>query len=476
MTKMLCLVGAFAGLVTVFGVSINNPVTHTGLRTDTVPEKAALHYANFCAGCHGEKMMAFVDRSWKHGRTRNDLFKAIKFGYPDGGMPNFDTTFTDAETYELADYIRSGIDAMKKYDTRGQVATENRFESKGITIKLDTIVSGLNIAWGMSFLPNGDLLYTEKDGRIFKIDKSRKVQEISGGPQVHNEGQGGLMDVALHPKFKSNNTLYLTYSAFKKENGRTYSTTAIMKAVLKGSQLTQQKIIFEALPYATTSHHYGSRLAFGPDGCLYFSVGERGYHEVNPQSLATDCGKIHRIKDDGSVPADNPFVHNDTAKKTIWSYGHRNPQGLAFNPFTGSLWEDEHGPRGGDEVNIVTKGKNYGWPVITYGINYNGVPMSNKTAAPGMEQPELYWIPSIAPSGMIFVQGNRYPAWKGSMLTASLRFGYLYRCETQGDKITGEEILLKGAGRMRDVEQAADGSVYISVEKGYIFKLVPVGI
>lgn len=438
------------------------------------PGNAAMNYANYCASCHGEKMEAFVDRKWKHGDTREDLFRAIKLGYADEGMPGFDTTFTDAETYELADYMLTGIENLKRYDFKKEPEKVNFFPSRDIDIRLDTIVKDIHIAWGMAFLPGGDMLFTEKSGKVYRVGKNRQIQAISGAPSVLDEGQGGLMDIALHPDFRKNNTLYLSYSAFKQTGEGTLSTTAIMRAVLKGSQLTQQQVIFEALPYARTRHHYGCRLAFGRDGYLYFSVGDRGNHNEHPQSLQNHCGKIHRIKDDGSIPGDNPFVNTPGAMASIYSYGHRNPQGIALNPFTGTIWTHEHGPRGGDEVNIISKGKNYGWPVISYGINYNGVPITSKTAMDGMEQPDLYWIPSIAPCGMTFVKGDRYPAWKGDMLAASLRYGYLNRCITDGDKIKGEEILLKNIGRMRDVQQSPDGWLYVSVEKGYIFRLVPV--
>ena len=433
------------------------------------------NYKNFCSGCHGEKMDAFVDRKWKYGNSREDIFKGIKQGYPDGGMPSFEAAFTNEEAFALADYIITGIKNLKRYDFNNAPAQENLFVSEDQNVKLDTIVKGLGSPWSMAFLPNDEMLVTEKTGKLYRVKKDRSLQLISGGPEVTADGQGGLMDVILHPDFKSNNRIYISYSAFKKDGSATVATTAIMSAQLNGDKLEGQKIIFEALPYSKTRHHYGSRMVFGRDGLLYFSVGERGNEKENPQSLENDLGKIHRIKDDGSIPADNPFVNKPGAKPSIFTYGNRNPQGLTVNPFTGAIWSNEHGPRGGDEINIIGAGKNYGWPAISYGINYNGKIITDKTVMEGMEQPLLYWIPSIGPCGMAFVEGNRYKGWKGDLLSGSLRFKYLNRTKIKDGKIAGEELLLKNIGRLRDVRMGPDGYLYVSVEKpGFIFKLIPV--
>lgn len=437
--------------------------------------RAARNYANFCAGCHGEKMDAFVDRQWKHGQTPADLVKAVRDGYPDEGMPAFAASFTNEEMEELALYMRQGIEHFNQYAAAANAPSNNLFTSAGVTVKLDTVVRGMKSVWGMAFLPDGRMLITEKYGRLYAVANNRKLTEITGLPPILDDGQGGLMDIIIHPDFRKNKLVYITYSAIKEEDGRKLSTTAIFKAKLEGNALTQGQVIFEAFPYSRTRHHYGSRMAFGRDGLLYFSVGERGNEKENPQTLANDLGKIHRIKDDGSIPADNPFVHTPGARPSIYSYGHRNPQGLTVHPQTGELWSHEHGPRGGDEINVIQKGANYGWPVITYGINYNGKIISNKTAAEGMEQPLKYWIPSIAPSGMTFVQGKRYKGWEGQLLTGSLRFKYLNLSRISGHEITGEEMLLKNIGRLRDVRMGPDGFLYVAVENpGLVFRLVPV--
>lgn len=432
------------------------------------------NYASYCGGCHGEKMDAFVDRKWKHGNTANDLFKAIKTGYPDEGMPGFDSTFTDPEINELVSYILTGIENVNRY-TFTDTNRSNVFTSELLTVKLDTVLAGIDVPWGMAFLPNEDMLITERGGKIFRVNKLRKVQPVTGVPEVVAEGQGGLMDIILHPDFKRNNVLYISYSKGKKTDSAVLATTAITRAVLKGNALTQQKVIFEARPYSKTRHHYGSRFEWGKDGYLYFSVGERGNEKENPQDLKRHLGKVHRIKDDGSIPADNPFVNTPGAMPSIYSYGHRNPQGMAIHPKTGEIWTNEHGPRGGDEINIITKAKNYGWPITSYGLNYNGTVLTKNSTMKEIEAPLLYWIPSIGPSGMAFVKGNRYKEWKDHLLVGSLRFKYLNLCKLEGNKVVKQEILLKNIGRVRDVRMAPDGFIYVAVEKpGAVFRLLPV--
>lgn len=436
--------------------------------------KSATNYASYCAGCHGEKMDAFVDRKWKHGNTEADLFKAIKVGYHDEGMPGFDSTFTDDEIKDLVDYIVTGIQNVKQYSFTDSVKS-NIFETGSLTIQLDTIIKGIEVPWGMAFLPGGEMLVTERGGKMYRVAKNKSVQEITGVPEVIAQGQGGLMDVELHPDFNNNQVIYISYSIGKNTDSGLLSSTAIAKAVLSGNALSAVTNIFEALPYSKTRHHYGSRLEFGKDGYLYFTVGDRGNHHQNPQSLNTHAGKTHRIKDDGGIPNDNPFVNISGAMPSIYSYGHRNQQGLVIHPKTGVIWSHEHGPRGGDEINIVEKGKNYGWPATSYGINYNGTVLTEKTKMEGMEEPLLYWLPSIGPSGLAFVKGSRYKGWEDALLVGSLRFKYLNLCTIKGNKVVNQEMLFKNIGRVRDVEMGPDGFIYVSVEKpGAVFRLVPI--
>jgi aldose sugar dehydrogenase len=439
--------------------------------------KVAANYLNYCGGCHGEKMNAFVDRTWKHGNSRNDLFKVIKSGSADEGMPAFDSAFTDQEIYQLADYILSGIKNVERYAASVK-PTSNIFSTEELTIRLDTVVRGLNSPWAIAFLPAKEMLITDKSGKLYHVKKDRSKKMVKGVPEVVFGGQGGLLDVIIDPDYPKNKFIYLSYSKGKKENGKDLATTAIMKARFENGRLTDQKDIFVAEPYSPARHHYGSRMQFGKDGYLYFSVGERGGHNENPQQIkGNDLGKVHRIKSDGTIPDDNPFVNTAGAQASIYSFGHRNPQGMTIHPQTGEIWEHEHGPRGGDEINIIRPGKNYGWPVITYGIDYNGKPMNpdTKTAQAGMEQPLHQWTPSIAPSGMAFVSGTTYNGWEGNLMSGSLRFQYLNRSVLKDNKVIKEEILFKNIGRVRDVRMGPDGFIYIAVENlGMVFRLTPV--
>jgi glucose/arabinose dehydrogenase len=485
MLKALGIISVIASLGFIASHQFTNPQRNKSLLADqkTVTQlvsRLALlatpeaNYKNYCAGCHGEKMDAFVDRKWKHGSSEQDLFKAIKVGYPDDGMPGFDAAFTDDEIKDLVDYIVTGIKNVQRFNFNEPVRS-NIFKTESLTIRLDTVMSGISIPWGMAFLPDGEMLVTERGGKIFRVSTNRELQPISGGPQVVAQGQGGLLDIELHPDFKNNQLVYLSYSLGKKSDSGDLATTAVMRAKLNGNLLEQQQNIFEALPYSKTRHHYGSRLEFDNNGYLYITVGDRGNHFVHPQSLKSYPGKIHRIKDDGSIPADNPFINTPDAVPSIYSYGHRNAQGMVMNAETGAIWVNEHGPRGGDEINLVQKAKNYGWPVICYGINYDGTVLTEKTAAPGMEQPALYWLPSIGPSGMAFVTGDRYMPWKGNLLVGSLRFKYLDLCTIKNNKVVKEEMLFKNIGRVRDVRMGPDGYIYLAVENpGAIFRLTPI--
>lgn len=452
--------------------------TSVAMQTDTVPDlgEAETNFKNYCSGCHGEQMQAFVDRQWKYGNSKEDIIKSITDGHPEQGMPSFKAVFSDKEIENLAEYILTGIENVDQYAFQDETLKSDTFQTEALQFSLDTLISEkLESPWGMAFLPNGDMLITDRSGTLYRLAEDRSFQAIEGVPEVLAEGQGGLLDVEIHPDFENNQWIYLSYSKPKVTAEDTLATTAITRAQLDGNTLTGQKVIFEAQPYATTRHHYGSRLVFDKNGYLFFSVGDRGNRDENPQNLDNHCGKIHRIKDDGSIPQDNPFVDQQDAMSTIYSYGHRNPQGLSIHPATGVLWEHEHGPRGGDEVNIIQKAKNYGWPVISYGINYDGTTFTQKTAQEDMEQPILYWVPSIAPSGMAFVTGDQYKGWEGSLLVGSLRYKYLHRCTVEGNKIVEEEILMKNIGRVRNVEVGPDGYIYVAVEEpGAVYRLIPI--
>lgn len=351
-------------------------------------------------------------------------------------------------------------------------------KSEKTQIRVEVIASGLQNPWSLAFLPDGRVLVTERPGRLRIIGKDNKLSDpVAGVPEVAAVGQGGLLDVALSPDFAKDNLVFLSFAEPRGANGSSTSV-ARGKFVEKDGKasLEEVKVIFRQEPARPGGFHFGSRLVFARDGNLFITTGERNL-KTPAQDLSNHIGKIIRIKPDGGVPADNPFVKNKDAKPEIWSYGHRNVQGAVLHPQTGKLWIVEHGPRGGDEINIPEAGKNYGWPVIGYGIDYSGAKIHESTHKEGMEQPIHYWTPSIAPSGAMFYTGDLFPEWKGNLFTGSLVFTSLYRVELNGEKFVKEEALLESAGdRIRDVRQAPDGAIWLltDAKNGKVLRLTPV--
>ncbi len=444
-------------------------------RIDSLTLLAMQTYSIYCSGCHGQQMEAFADRKWKHGKDSVSIKASITNGYPDAGMPTWGAALGEQKINALVSYIGKGIERVAKYGFEEERLDTDTVTTDHYTIVLDTVFQGIERPWDMAWLPNGDMLVTERSGTLYRVGGDGKGIKISGVPKVRLSDQDGLFEVILHPQFSENNWIYLSYSDLKVSEGDSLTTTVVSRFVFSDNTLTDQKLILEAGPYTKRQHHFGGRIVFAADGTMFISVGDRGERTVNPQDLSRMAGKIHRVNDDGSIPLDNPFASVDSARNSIYSYGHRNPQGLAIHPETGKLWEHEHGPRGGDEINIIESGENYGWPVISYGINYDGTIFTSELQKPGMEQPLHYWVPSIAPCGMTFVTSDRYPDWKGNILVGSLRFKYLNRCVVQGDKISYEEKMFPLVGRVRSVEEGPDGFIYVSVERpGYVFKLVPI--
>ena len=339
-----------------------------------------------------------------------------------------------------------------------------------INYTLETVVDGINIPWGMVFLPDGSMLITEKSGKLFQFKNGQKT-EIAHNLTVYDRGQGGLLDIELHPDYQNNGWIYITYASNEGEEDG--GNTAIARGKLEGNSLVSTEVLYKAEPNTTSGQHFGSRIAFDNDGYLYFSIGERGERDVNPQDITRDGGKIYRLHDDGSIPDSNPFAEQSGAKQAIYSYGHRNPQGMLKHYQTGKIWVHEHGPQGGDEINIIKKGANYGWPVISYGENYNGTSFTDITEKEGMEQPIYYWVPSIAPSGMAFVTSDVYPEWKGNLMVGSLKFGYLERMVLEGTNVEKREKIVEGEGRVRNIKQGPDGFLYVGIEGKGIVKLIP---
>lgn len=346
-------------------------------------------------------------------------------------------------------------------------------------IKTDIIVNNREIIWGMDFLPNGDLLFTEKKGTIARYTTGGAVQEINGVPSgIISNGQGGLMDIKVHPNYSTNGWIYISYAATA--TGANGALLKLTRFKLNGNSITNAETIFQTKTPNTWYGHYGSRIIFDKSGFLYLSVGEGGATSyggvgsgnMNAQDTKSDWGKIHRMTDDGKIPADNPILPGNTTATTIYSYGHRNPQGLIYDVVNNRIWEHEHGPMGGDEINLIEKGKNYGWPLVSYGKNYDGVTVSANPTANGITAPLKYWVPSIAPSGMTLITSDKFKSWKGNILTGSLKFNYVSRATVNGTSITKDEKILEGIGRVRNVIQGPDGNIYVSVEgPGRIIKV-----
>lgn len=345
-------------------------------------------------------------------------------------------------------------------------------ESGGHRFRLVTVADGLEHPWSIAFLPNGDILVTERTGKLRAIRGGKLQPEpIAGVPPVRVGGQGGLLDVVLHPNFATNQLVYLSYS--KPSEDRATGTTAIIRGKLEGNALTGVEEIFEAVAWSKSQGHYGSRLAFDRDGYLFITIGDRqappsGNLEAHPaQDLSNHQGTVIRLHDDGRVPTDNPFVNRPNARPEIWSYGHRSLQGLAIDLATGNIWESEHGPQGGDELNLIRKGANYGWPVIGYGVNYGPArtPIHESSSRPGMEQPVRYWVPSIGTSGLMLYTGDKFKNWKGNIFMGGMNGNQsLARLVMDGQRVSEEAKMLGTSLRVRDVRQSPAGDIYLALD------------
>ncbi len=353
-------------------------------------------------------------------------------------------------------------------------ANAQTVQSQEHSFRVVSMVKGLDHPWGLAFLPDGRMLVTERPGRLRLVGRDARLepQPVAGLPQVTPHGQGGLMDVALHPKFADNGLVYLSFAA----RGADGVSTEVARGRLAGTRLENVEVIFRQLPKTNTGLHFGSRLVFDRAGLLYITLGDRG-EMARAQKPDDHAGSVIRLHDDGRVPADNPFAGKPGWKPEKYTLGNRNMQGAALNPQTGLLWTHEHGPQGGDEVNVMRPGANYGWPVITYGVNYGiGTKIGEGNAKAGMAQPLHYWAPSIAPSGMAFYSGDKFPKWRGDLFVGSLKFSLLVRLRLEGEKVIKEERMLEGVlGRIRDVRSAPDGYIYLLTDEpnGVIARLEP---
>ena len=357
------------------------------------------------------------------------------------------------------------IKPLKKF----KVLLESKAHSS--PFKVEILVENVGIPFGMHFISEEELLWTERSGFIKKIHiPTGKITSISGGPPVYNKGQGGLLDVIVHPDFIHNKKIYFTYSLQEKNR----QSTALARGVLKKDKITNLKTLFVAQPFGFRRIHFGSRLAFDDKGFLFMTVGDRG-KKKSAQSLETHLGKLLRLTEEGKAAPDNPFALIQKAKPEIWSLGHRNPQGLFFNHPTKELWLQEHGPKGGDEINLIKKGANYGWPIITHGRAYSGLKIGEGTHKKGMEQPIKYWTPSIAPCGLLIYSGKVFLKWKGDFFSGSLVLTHLNKLKIQNGKLVSEKRLLSSLGlRFRNVIEGPEGLIYASVDQGMILRISPI--
>ena len=398
--------------------------------TTTLPARDVVKlYAENCARCHGANLEggqtdSLLDDQWKHGGDDASVARVIRDGAELNGMPPWKGFLSDAEVRAMVVLIREkAAQAVGRTASYARPMPGEAARSEEHAFRLELVADRLSTPWSIAFMPDGRLLITELPGALRFIDQDGAVSApVAGTPAVRAEGQGGMMDAELHPDYARNGWIYLAYSDRVDLPGQpNLGMTKVVRGRIKEERWIEQETLFQAPAerYRPGGVHFGSRLVFDSQGHLFFSIGERGTME-HAQDLSRPNGKVHRVHADGRIPADNPFVGISNAVPSIWSYGHRNPQGLARHPQTGDLWDTEHGPRGGDELNLVLKGRNYGWPAITYGMNYNGFPISALTAQAGMEQPVIHWTPSIAVCSANFYVGTRFPKWQNNLLVTAL--------------------------------------------------------
>ena len=520
--KLIPLAAATALLLTTMAVRQPpaQPPPATGVPTIAPPSQAgrgggqgnpmAAKFNEVCAACHGISAAAkgptapsLFDDEWLHGSDDESIVRNIRDGMPEKGMQPFKDLLTEQETWQMVAYIRTTAANLKEKpvyvpDPDGQIVT-----SQKQTFRMEIVARNLETPWGIAFLPDGRMLITERPGRLRIVAKGMLLPEpVKGTPKVWEKQDGGLLDVEVHPDYARNGNgwIYISYSETLANpagagpgcpgRGGAPPDPPSMTIIARGrintrNEWVDQQILYRAPDnvYNSCNAHYGSRFIFDRQNRLFFSFGEK-QQIAAAQDLTRPTGKIHRINDDGTIPKDNPFVGDAAIAAntvpSIWSVGHRNPQGFAWDPVTGQLWESEHGPTGGDEINVVEPGKNYGWGVITMGVQ-NGI---TKRSEPGMEQPVRYWTPSVAPSGIAFYTGTRYPGWKNNLFVSCLVGQQLKRLEIANGKVTHEEQVFNQFGRVHDVVQGPDGLLYVTLQlpgqvlsqstPGMIARLVPV--
>ncbi|MEN8117622.1 MAG: PQQ-dependent sugar dehydrogenase [Bacteroidota bacterium] len=437
-------------------------------------------YEKNCAICHGADLSgglgtSLVDGVWQYGAEDGYIFRNIKFGMAHLGMPSFEKTMEDSEIRAIVKYIRESENkaGVKK------PAVVKEFETFDYDIRAEIFADGLEIPWAIDFIDKKTALITERPGRLRIVENGNLLPEpVKNTPKVLHEGQGGLLDVAVDPDYDANGWIYLAYSHVLENvagEKRPPAMTRIVRGKIENHTWVNQEILFEAPheTYRTTRHHYGCRIVFDPWGYLYFTIGDRGAgYQAQDNTLPN--GKVHRIQKDGGIPENNPFLAEEDAMPSLFSLGNRNIQGMAIHPETGQLWTTEHGPMGGDELNLIQAGKNYGWETITYGKNYDGTIITEETHKSGMEQPNLYWKPSIAVCGLDFYRGNLFKKWTNKLLVGALKYEEVRLLSLEKDRVMHDEVILKGQGRVRDVSTGPDGAIYVVLNNpGMVLKLTP---
>lgn len=441
-------------------------------------------YQKLCSSCHGRQLQggsaqSMVDGVWRFGSSDGSLVRNIKYGISAVGMPNYEPAMSDKEIRGIVKFIREAAES--------QGVTRPPLPEKLLTRDYDVavetwIAEGLVDPWSLIFIDQQTALVTERPGRLRLIrDGVLDPRPVAGTPEVHHAGQSGLMEVAVDPDYANNGWVYLTYGHAidrQDEKGNPAATTRLVRGRIVDHRWTDQQVVFEApdQAYRHTSYHYGSRIAFDPAGHLYFSIGERG-HQDDAQDPRLANGKIHRVWPDGSIPEDNPFADGVDGMPSVYTYGNRNAQGLTTHPITGEVWSTEHGPMGGDEVNLLEAGANYGWPKITYGLNYNGQPVTDDQIAEGMQQPVYYWAPSIAVCGAEFCHGEEFPRWANHLIVTGLGHEVLQRLAIADGRVMHTETLLSSQGRVRDVAIDPAGVIYVVLNKpDIVLRLTNAGI
>jgi len=432
-------------------------------------------YRQHCAICHGRELEGGLGGpligKFEYVRSDEDMARWIREGNKDLAMPAFAGKLSDKEIRSMVIYIREMRQKAAVAEMENKPTDRDAHEPEESAFRVETMVDGLDTPWSVAFLPDGELLITERSGRLRMVRGGSLLPPVKGIPGVWSRGQGGLLEVTAHPEYADNGWIYL---AFSEASTPSEGSTAIVRGRIQDNRWVDEERIFQVPQkfHSSSRHHFGCRLAFR-DGYLFFTIGDRGDMR-SAQDPRSPNGRVHRIHEDGRIPKDNPFLDQEEAFPSSWTLGNRNAQGLDFHPLTGQLWLSEHGPRGGDEINLIEKGLNYGWPEITHGMNYSGTPITARTKAPGMEQPKHHWTPSIAVCGIDFYEGDLFPQWKHSLFVGGLASNEVRRLVIEDGEVISDELILKGLGRVRDVASGPDGALYLLLNgPGRLVRLVP---